>query len=75
MIKEINKKLMANFVGYTRSQSPCTSHTDFLHQQLPLSFLFPTPNVIGGPSEFLGANIKCAASWSEAEDQLSSFSR
>jgi len=73
VIKELNKKLMVNFVGYIKSQNLCISHMNCLHQQLPLPFLLPTPDIIGRTLEFLGANIEHVASWSEIEGQLSSF--
>jgi len=46
---------------------------DFSYQQLSLPFLLPTPDIVGGPLEFLGADIRHIASWSEAEDQLDLF--
>jgi len=46
---------------------------DCLHQQLPFPFLLSTPDIIGGTLEFLGANIKHIASWSEVKGQLSLF--
>ena len=66
--------LMAKFEEYTRFRSLCTSHTDFLHQQLTSPFLLPTPHIIGKPLEFLVVGIEHVASWSEMEGRLGLFS-
>ena len=66
---------MARFKEYTRFRSPCTSHTDFLHQQVTSPFLLTTPCVFGEPPEFLVAGIEHVASWSEADSRRGSFPR
>jgi len=59
--------LTARFGEYTRFQSPRTSHTDFPHQRLTSPFLLPILHVVGETPEFLVADIKHVASWSEVE--------
>jgi len=53
---------MARFGEYTRFRSPCTSHTDFPHQQLMFPFLLPTLHIVGEPLEFLVVDIEYVAS-------------
>ena len=65
--KTIRTILTARFGEYTRFRSPRTSHTDFPYQRLMSPFFLPTLHVIGKPLEFLVADIKHIASWSEAE--------
>jgi len=72
VIKEIKKKLIANFVGYIRFQSLHTSYRDFLYQQLPSPFPLPTPHVVDRPLESFWTGIEHVVSWSEAEGLESS---
>ena len=67
--------LTARFGEYTRFRSLHISHTDFPHQRLTFLFLLPTLRIIGEPPEFFVAGIEHVASWSEAEDRLSSSPR